>query len=412
MNKIIIKNIAPLLALLIFVLGNGLFSTFLTNELALKHTSPLLIGMMTTSLYAGLVVGSFKIEQFIHRVTHIRAYAAFANIIVIIPLLHMVISDVYFWLLLRFICGIATAGVFIVIESWLLNQSTARSRGQILSLYMITFYASQSAGQLLLKLNNHQGILIYVIISILTSLSVLPMATTKATLPTFSEPSTLNPNEIYKKCASGLFGSLFGGLILGTLYGLYPLFLINHLESQSNVANNMATLIFGGMLLQYPIGKLSDIIERRLVLLGVCAASCLILVLMVLTLSQHFVFLFLTLLLGGCTFTIYPLSISYACDNLDNKDITGGIQTLLLAYSIGAMSGPLIASLFMSYLNWGLFIYLIICSISLIILLSWRRTVSEASPQEDHFITLTQNTPIMMEIDPRADETIENTLPS
>ena len=165
----------------------------------------------------------------------------------------------------------------------------------------------------------------------------------------------------------------------------------------------MAILILGGMLLQYPIGKVSDVIERRLVLLGICAVSIIILLLMLFTLSNHGLFIVLTLLLGGCAFTIYPVSISYACDNLNNEDIVSGTQALLLSYSIGAMVGPLIASIFMSLIPWGLFIYLITCCVILLILLTWRRQVSDASPQEDQFITLTQNTPIIVEVDPRGE---------
>lgn len=404
MYKVIIKNMAPLVALFIFVLGNGLFGTYLANVLAVQQESSITIGMMTTFLYAGLVIGSFNIEKLIARVAHIRAYAAFASLIAVIPLIHLLCHDIYFWFVLRLIYGVATAGIYIVIESWLLSHATAKSRGQVLALYMVTFYASQSLGQLLLKLDNQQGIIIYVMISILTSLSVVPMALTKASLPIHSEASTLNLSSIYKKCASGLFGCLFGGLILGALYGLFPVFLLKNLGRTDAVANNMFILILGGMLLQYPIGKVSDLIERRLVLLFICIASLGILALMTLTLANHAAFLLLTLLLGGCTFTIYPVSISYGCDNLEPKDIVSGTQTLLLAYSVGAMIGPVIASLFMSLSQWGLIAYLSICCLVLMILMGWRKKVSEPSAQDEQFITITQNTPVIMEVDPRIED--------
>jgi MFS family permease len=403
MISVILQNLSPLIALFIFVLGNGLMATFLANELALRHISPVIIGLMTTFLYAGLLFGSFKIERIIHRVTHIRAYAAFASIIAIIPLLHMLYGNVYFWFLLRFFYGIATAGIFIVVESWLLCQSTTSNRGQILSLYMVTFYASQSLGQLLLKLNNHQGIFIFTLISILTSLSVLPMAMTQSKLPSYSEPSTLSPSVIYKKCASGLFGCYFAGLIMGALYGLFPVFLLNNMGSHHAVANGMFILILGGMLLQYPIGKLSDLFERRLVLLYISIASAIILLLMNFSLSSEIMFFSLVLFLGGCTFTLYPVSISYACDSLENKDIVSGTQTLLLAYSLGAMIGPVIASVLMANISWGLSIYLMLCCLTLILLLSWRRTVKEANPQEEQFMAMPQTSPIISEVDPRGE---------
>ncbi len=404
MYNVILNNTSPMCALFSFVLGNGLFGTYLANELALKQTSPVSIGLLTTFLYAGLVFGSFKIEKIISRVAHIRAYAAFASIIAIIPLLHMLFANIYLWFALRFLCGIATAGIYVVIESWLLSNATNRNRGKVLAIYMITFYASQSLGQLLLKVDNHQGILIYVMISMLTSLSVLPMTLAKTSMPTYSEPSTLNLRKLYYKCASGLFGCFFGGLILGALYGLFPMFILSVIGNPNAVANNMFVLILGGMILQYPIGRISDAIERRLVLLFICLASIFILLAMTFFIHSQYIFWFLTLLFGGCTFTIYPVSISYGCDSLDSKDIVSGTQTLLLAYSLGAMVGPLLASILMTTSPWWLIAYISLCCAILIGLLSWRKVVSDPNQQEEQFISVTQNTPIIIEADPRADD--------
>lgn len=402
MRSLLLRNTAPLLALFIFVIGNGFLSTFIASELTHRQESTFLIGLMTSLLYAGLVLGSFRIEKLIARVAHIRAYAAFASIAAIVALLHGIFENVYIWLLLRFICGLATAGIFIVVESWLLVQSTPSTRGRVLSFYMVTFYAAQALGQLLLGLDNSNTALLFAIISICSSLSIIPLALTKTITPAYCEPSTLSIGRIYRKCASGLFGCLIAGLILAAIYGLFPVFLIQNFATSEAVATGMFIIIFGGMALQYPIGKLSDIIERRIVLLAISLCCIAVLLAMLVCLHHHMLFLILCALLGGFTFVIYPISISHACDSLDPQDIIAGTQTLLLTYSIGAMLGPIIAPLFIKFSTYGLIIYLITMSALLVVFLSWRKTVSDDTPQEEAFISFPQNTPIGCEVDPRS----------
>lgn len=403
MLNVVLNNIAALLSLTIFVLGNGLFQTFIASVLTSRNESSVVIGLMSTCLGAGLVIGSFRIERIIARVAHIRAYALFASIMAVVSLLHGIFDNVYLWLFFRFIAGIATAGIFVVIESWLLCQSNINTRGQILSLYMVTYYASQSLSQLLLKIDYANSLFMFSLISIASSLSVIPLSLTKAVVPIYSQPSTLNPISLYKQCASGMFGCFSGGLIIGTIYALFPVFLLKTFSTTDAVANYMFMIIMGGMLLQYPIGKLSDIIERRVVLLAVGISCIVISILMLLSINHSVVFLILCGLLGGFVFTIYPVSISHACDALEPHDIVSGTQTLLLTYSLGAMLGPLITPVFMQFSFVGIFIYYIVVSLLLVTLLTWRKKVKLSTPQEEPFITYPQNTPIGNELDPRGD---------
>lgn len=403
---VFLKNTSPLLSLFIFVLGNGFSATYMATILAHQHTSSILIGLMSSSLYAGLVIGSFRIEKLIARIAHIRSYATFASVITVISLLNGLYVNVYFWIVLRFFTGIAVAGVFIVIESWLLSYTEEKTRGQVLSFYMVTFYAAQSLGQLFLKYESSNVLFFFSFIAMSSSLSVLPLAMTKVDTPNFSEPSTLGLKNLYKRCASGLYACFIGGLVLGGIYGLLPVFLLKLFKSQDAVALYMFAVIFGGMFFQYPIGKMSDLIERRIVLIVISIASIFISAGILFFINYHYTFFILCTLFGGFTFTLYPVSISHACDSLSSKDILAGIQTLLLTYSIGAMIGPVLASLFMKIQLWGLFIYFMSLLLSLVIFLSWRKTVKEDRTQEESFITYPQITPVSSEIDPRNEQKI------
>lgn len=147
MIAVVFETFVPLLSLFIFLLGTGFFSTLLALAMTLNHASPVMIGAMTAVYYAGLVLGSFRAERFITRVGHVSAYSVFSSMLAVIYLVHGFLYDVSLWIILRFIAGFAAAGLFVVIESWLLCKSTQTNRGQVLSLYMIAFYAAQSLGQ-------------------------------------------------------------------------------------------------------------------------------------------------------------------------------------------------------------------------------------------------------------------------
>lgn len=396
---------APLLSLFIFELGNGFFPTLLSINLAARQQSSFMIGAVAGSFYAGLLLGSFRIESIIARIGHIRAFAAFASALTALCLLNGMIDGVGSWLLLRFVAGLVTAGVFIVIESWLLCASTIETRGQILSFYMICFYASQALGQFILNINSSDPLFLFAITAMLCSVSVIPLSMTRVMLPQYDEPAAMSFKEIYQKTASGLVGALCGGLILGALYGLLPVVLRELFHSKSHISEYMFTLILGGMVLQYPIGKLSDVIERRLVIIFVCLGIGLVSFLMEWWLEPSWILLMLMAVFGGLTFTVYPLSISYACDSLEGHQIVAGIQALLIAYSIGAMLGPFIAPVFMNIFGIrGLFLYVLLVTCALMLFLIYRKTQSVGMPQEEPYRVIPQTTPIVTELDPRQDD--------
>ena len=359
---------------------------------------------MTGAYYAGLAYGSFQIERYILSVGHIRSFSAFASCVSIIVILQGIFPNPYVWLVLRFLSGLATAGIFIVIESWLLSAGNTKIRGQILALYMISLYAAQAGGQFLINLASIRTLTLFAVIAILSSLSIIPMALTKIPTPEICEPSSLNFKKLFKVSASGVFGSFISGLILGAIYGLLPLVIIQKTGQTSDVALYMALVIIGGMFVQYPVGRLSDFVERRLVLAGLALLTVIISIVMIYNMHNIYVAYVTSFILGGVAFTLYPVSISLACDSLEQKDIVSGTQGVLLAYSIGATAGPFIAPVFMHIIGPnGLFIYLTIISTVLTVFLVWRKTNIPATPQDEQFIAMPQTTPVTAELDPRGD---------
>lgn len=394
----------PLLSLLFFVLGTGFFSTLLAIKMTMANEPLLIIGSLTGVMYAGLVIASFRVEKFIIRVGHIRAYAVFSSIIAVICLLHGLYYNAWFWLFLRFLTGLAMAGIFVVIESWLMCKSTRINRGQVLSFYLIIFYLAQSFGQFFLYFNDKEMIL-FAVASMLCSISIIPLSMSSVRSPEIEEPSTLSWRLLFNKSTCGAVGSVASGLILGAIYGLMPTYfsdLFSH--HQDVVANYMFIVIFGGISLQYPLGKLSDVIERRLVLLMVSLTTILVSALLLFLHSDSWLMFLLIGFFGGLTFTLHPISISHAIDTLDPKDIVAGSQSLLLLYSVGAMLGPLIAPVFMRVFGGsGLFIFfIVVCSLSVPIFIL-RKVQKADTPQEAPFLSVTSTSPIIAEIDPRGE---------
>lgn len=404
MRSIFKKTSFALMSLFIFMLGNGLFNTLIPLRMKFEQVPTFLIGLIGSTYYAGLVVGSFRMEPFIVRVGHIRAFSVFASMLAAICVLHGLFFNVWLWVGLRFLGGFATAGLFIVIESWLLLLGTKNSRGRILSLYMVVLYAGQALGQFLINLDNQTNLTLYAFAGMLGSLSVIPIAMSKIPAPKIEKVSKLDFKLLWKKATTGLVGSFCSGLILGSVYGLFPVYLLSKFSSASSVAFFMATIILGGMALQYPVGKISDFFDRRLVLIIINLSVIVCSTILSFMVAVPYIGVLIVFVLGGLTFTIYPLSITYGCESLESEDIVAGSQGLLLAYSIGASAGPLLAPIFIYFLGKeGLPIFFAVISAILATFIVWRKMVRQSQPQEESFISVTQTTPVITELDPRTD---------
>ena len=300
------------------------------------------------------------------------------------------------------------AVLFIVIGSWMIVKSESKTRGAALSLYMIAQYAAQALGQLLLNGKNIHTIIPFCIVTILASLSVVPLAMTYISSPKFERPSALGFIKLYRLSPSGVIGCFISGLVLGTLYGLLPLAISNLHYDVSDVARFMGIVILGGLGLQIPIGKMSDVYDRRSVLVFVSIFLLLTnIAIIVSALDFRYLFIVLLFVLGGFSFTLYPLSVSHACDYVNSSDIVAATQGLLLAYGIGATTGPLLAPIVIDYSpHFGLFIYFGLLASVLAIFFGWRRMKKARIPIEaqQEFVPLLPATPIVQELDPRAEE--------
>ena len=350
---------APLLSLVLLILGSGLFNTFVSIRLELAHYSAETIGGVTAALYLGILLGSLKLGRWIEKVGHIRAFTIFAIVSTFLVLAQALWINPFYWGFLRLICGICTAGVFIVIESWLLIKSPPSDRGAVLSLYLAVFYAALSAGQFLINVADPETIYPFCIAAGLSALSVLPIMVRKVIEPKIEQSSPLSIGQIFRISPLGFFGGVISGMLLAVIYGLVPFYAKEIGMGISEIGTLMGVIIFGGLSFQWPIGKWADKTDRRRVLNTASFMTTLFAIAIALLGDSPWLLLPLGWFFGGFSFTIYPLSMAYVCEKVSNDQIISATGGFVLSYGIGAIAGPLLAPLAMSMLGSGGLFYFI-----------------------------------------------------
>lgn len=407
MLQIFRSALAPLVSLFLFTFGTGYFTTLTTIGMNHFGSSTMMIGLASSVFYLGLVLGSVRISKFIIRVGHIRAFATFASAFAALAILQGLWLNPYVWCVIRFFAGFVTVGLFVVIESWLLILSTPQTRGQALGAYMISYYLALSLSQRVLSDGTLHSLFPYAVGAMLCSLSVLPVSASSIPSPEYEQVDRLGLWQLFRASESGMVGSFVSGILLASLAGLLPLYLSKTLTDVTQVATVMALVIFGGMVIQYPLGRLSDMTDRRLVLIITSLGSLgIALVIQSVTLS-YFNLLVALFFLGGFIYAMYPISIAYITDGLAAEDIVSGTQAALFVYSVGATVGPLLGSAVMTLLGHrSLFLFIAISCVLLTVFLSWRKAWhrAPANRHDDEFIPIPQTTPIVAELDPRVDE--------
>jgi MFS family permease len=394
---------APLISLSFLMLGSGFFVTFVSAYLHFSHHSSMMIGVVQGAYYAGFLVAALKIEGLIQRIRHIRAFSFFASILTVATLLQALFLEAWMWVILRFIAGICIAALYIVIESWLLITTKKEQRGVVLGIYMIFLYASQSAAQFIMDFVVFTDMTPYLVTAILSALSILPVSFTYTAVPDLPQNQIKNLMVLLKVSPLGFGGCFISGVVLAAIYAFLPIYAQ---DKHLMISHVMSVTLVGGFLLQWPFGHLSDIFDRRKTLLLIMGFTAVVSALMIFPFQSHWMIFFLLFLLGGATFTIYPVSTTQVCDRFQSHDITKVTGALLFVYSFGAVIGPLMTPLFLRYfaLN-GLFIQIFMGSLFLLLVGIYAGLRYKPIPKEDQnlFMPLSGQTPLNYELDPRRD---------
>lgn len=368
-----------------------------------------LVGYIHAGYYMGLLVAALKIEPLIQRIGHIRAFSAFASLTTLTILIQALFPSLWVWFIARFLAGICIAALYVTIESWLLSESTSQTRGKILAIYMVTLYASQAASQYILQIIKISTYDAFLVAGALCSLSVIPVAITYKTTPQLHDVPNLKVFKYLKEFPYGFLGCAISGLMLSAFYSFTPNFAQ---DKAISVPHIMSFTIAGGFILQWPLGKLSDILDRKVVLFWVSVATLVPSILICFLADYEWAVLVLSFLLGGLSFALYPLSIAEVCDHVEQQYIVAATGVLLFAYGLGSVVGPLIVSWFIVTFNsTAMYAYLALVDAILVLMglytlfsKTQNRVEQSIVPDEESvdFVSLPRMTPVANELNPQS----------
>jgi MFS family permease len=392
----------------LMVLAAGLLTTYLGLRLTIMNVPQLWIGAMMSAYYVGLVAGSKIGHKLIAQVGHIRAFVACAGIVTASALGHALIDDLTAWLVLRLFVGMGMMCQYMVLESWLNEQADNSQRGTVFASYMIVSYLGLMAGQGAISLYPELGIEPLLLIAICFALCIVPISITRRIHPAPLTPAPLQMLHYWRKAPQALTTVAFGSMIVGCFYGLAPAYASGHGIGPEQVALYMSCTIFAGLLAQWPMGKLSDMMPRSRLIRINCALLGLLVTFIAIVPFDTFYSLPLTALFGVLAFTLYPLATALANSRVEQDERVGLSATILVTFGIGASIGPLVASVLMQALGDSmLYVFMGFCAVLLLIRLNWinSRQKAERQVSGDYIMAGGDlvSSPLAAALDPRVD---------
>ncbi len=355
------RTIVTILVGAVFVLaGVSLFQTVLPIRAGLEAFSTKLVGFLGTAYFGGFVAGCLFGPWLVRTVGHIRAFAGVAALTAALTLIFPIWPNVYAWIGLRLLSGLTLSVVFMVMESWLNDQSDNDNRGRVLSAYIIVANVATMAGQLMANAADPAAPTLFGLVTILMCLAVVPLALTPTTEPKPIPTARLELSGLLSISPAGTVGCFLVGAVEGAFWTLGPVFGQLRGMSVFEVTVLMAAFVLGGTLSQWPLGRWSDQVDRRYVLLPTSAA-CVGTGLLIALWSPSFltgVFALATLH-GALMVPLYALCLAHANDSIPTEKLVQTSGGLLLVYSIGAAIGPFAAAWAMDITGeGGLFLFI------------------------------------------------------
>lgn len=401
---------AILLSTAFLLLGNGLTNTLVPLRAHLEGFSDLTIGVMGSFYYGGFVLGCILLPRLLARVGHIRTFAVTASLTAATVLVHPLLVSPTVWCLVRAAFGFCAAGVYMVIESWLNDRATNENRGRILSAYVIVNMTAILAGQWFLPLASPRGSALFSIAAVLYAFCVVPVGVTLLPQPVPQAAPRIRVLRLAQSSPVGIAGVITVGLANGAFWALAPVYAIALGFSTKGIALFMSAFVLGGALIQLPLGRFSDKIDRRWIITAVCVGAALAGVALALfgRNSAHLPWLLyvLAFAFGSTMLPLYSLSIAHANDRIERTQFLEASATLLMVNGVASAIGPTLAAAVIDVAGMpSLFLYTAAIH-TLMVGFTLTRIVVKRRPadeQREHYVAMPQQAS-GVELDPRAPE--------
>lgn len=343
---------ALMLGMLLLMLGNGLQGTLLGVRGSLEQIDSATMGYIMAGYFVGFLGGSQITPKLLSKVGHVRVFAALGSLVSAAFILYASVVNPYAWWLLRVLAGFCFSGLYVVAESWLNHSSTNETRGKSLSLYMMVQMSGMVLGQLLLNVADPAGYDLFVLITVLVSISIAPMLlSSSSSAPVENTARAMSLKELVQTSPLASFGMLMLGGIYAVLYAMSPVYATERGLDVTQTSLFISCIFFGALVFQFPIGWLSDKLDRRILIIAVTAIGT-IMSIASLYVGDNITILYLSaIVLGGSANPLYALLVAYANDYLEQDQMAAAAGGLLFINGCGAMTGPVIVGYAMSKLG-------------------------------------------------------------
>ena len=333
---------ALMLGMMLLMVGNGLQGTLIGIRGEIEGFSTIELSIVMSAYFVGFLGASQLVPELIRRVGHVRVFAALASFISAVLIAYPLLTNPIFWSLGRVVIGFCYCGVYITAESWLNNSVDNEKRGQALSLYMIVQMVGIVSAQGVLALGNPNDYSLFIIISILVSISFAPILLSISPAPAFERTKLMTLSRLFTSSPLACVGMFLLGGVFSAQFGMSAVFGAQIGLSLSQISLFVASFYIGAMIFQYPIGWVSDKMDRRLLILLISAASATGSASAYFAGGYFFALVFASFLVGGLTNPLYSLLIAHANDFIEYEDMASAAAGLLFVNGVGAVSGPII----------------------------------------------------------------------
>lgn len=372
------------LGMLLLMIGNGLQGTLLGVRGGIEGFSTAEMSVVMSAYFAGFLGGSRLTPALIKRVGHVRVFAALGSFISAVMILYPVLTDPWAWVILRVIIGFCFCGVYVTAESWLNDQATNETRGTLLSIYMIVQMSGVVTAQYVLILGDPSGFTLFIFPSVLVSIAFAPILLSVAPSPSFSTTKPMGLGHLFRTSPTGCVGMFLSGGVFAAMFGMSAVYGSLKGLSIPQIATFVASFYVGGLIMQFPVGWISDHMDRRRLIMIVAALGGIAAALAVLFSGAYTALLVAGFLVGGLVNPLYALLLAYTNDYLQPEDMAGASGGLLFINGLGAILGPLLIGGAMELVGpRGYFATIAVLLLALAAYAAWRATRRAAISAQD-----------------------------
>jgi len=401
----------------ILMIAHGLQGNLLGVRSVIEEFNFIATGTMMSGYFIGYFIGANMVPKLVGKVGHIRVFAAFASMASLSILIHAVFVNPFVWTLGRFLTGVSIVGIFIVVESWLNDRATNRTRGMVLSTYMFITMIALAIGVLLLNFSSPERYEPFILISLLLSIALIPILLTKRKPPKFKKITGIKIKDLYKISPLGTVSMFCTGFIHSTIFTLGAVYAATMNFTIFEISLFLFLITVSGAIFQWPIGYFSDRSDRRIIIIACTFVGALFCFLAVTAsgeslenmylatsvgMDKIMFFVFVTLY-AGFALPIFTLNLAYVNDFIAKEKFVAAGGGMQIIFGLGAMGGPILCSIFMNvYGSNGFFVFLGIFHLIIGFFGMYRitRRAYEDNP-ESTFTPLPRNiTPLGIELDP------------